>query len=148
MHEVKQVVDLIYEEGIAGMRQKTSNTAKYGGLTRGQRLVSEATKSEMRRILEEVRSGRFADEWGRESKAGGPRLAAMREWERKHPIEPAGAAVRAWMKDAMTDATIPHAASHAHHHLNNHAPAKCREPSGRRLRLVSPTDIVPRQTGT
>jgi len=118
MHEVKQVVDLIYEEGIAGMRQKISNTAKYGGLTRGQRLVGDATKAEMRRILEEVRSGRFADEWGRETSGGAARLNSMMDTERKHPIEQAGATVRSWMKDAMTDASIPHVASHAHHHLN------------------------------
>jgi ketol-acid reductoisomerase len=124
MHEMKQVMDLIYEEGIAGMRQKISNTAKYGGLTRGQRLVGEQTRAEMRRILEEIRSGRFAEEWGRESAAGGPRLAAMMEAERRHAIEPAGATVREWMKDAMADAAIPHAASRAHHHLNDHAPAR------------------------
>lgn len=117
MHEMKQVIDLMYEEGVAAMRDKISNTAKYGGLTRGQRLVGDTMKAEMRRILEEIRSGRFAEEWGRESQSGAPRLAAMMEQERLSPMEAAGKTVRSWMKNALLDASMPHAASHAHHHM-------------------------------
>lgn len=117
VHEVKQVVDLIYEDGFASMRQKVSNTAKYGGLTRGQRLIGDAVRAEMRRVLEDIRSGRFADEWGRESQSGAPRLATLMENERNHPIESAGKTFREWMKDAMADAVAPVTQSHAHHHL-------------------------------
>ena len=72
LHEVKLIVDLMYEEGIAGMRYSISDTAEYGDLTRGPRVVNEATKAEMKKILGEIQSGQFADEWIAESEAGRP----------------------------------------------------------------------------
>ena len=63
LHEVKLIVDLMYEEGIAGMRYSISDTAEYGDLTRGPRIVTDETSAEMRRILDEIQDGRFADEW-------------------------------------------------------------------------------------
>ena len=70
LHEVKLIVDLMYEEGIAGMRYSISDTAEYGDVTRGPRIITEATKTEMKRILDEIVSGRFADEWVAESESG------------------------------------------------------------------------------
>ena len=79
LHEVKLIVDLMYEEGIAGMRYSISTTAEYGDLTRGPRIVTDATKAEMRKILDEIQSGAFADEWIAESEAGGPNFQRLRE---------------------------------------------------------------------
>ena len=76
LHEVKLIVDLMYEEGIAGMRYSISDTAEYGDLTRGPRIVTDETRAEMRRILDEIQDGRFADEWVAESEAGRPELQA------------------------------------------------------------------------
>jgi ketol-acid reductoisomerase len=97
LHEVKLIVDLMYEEGIAGMRYSISDTAEYGDLTRGPRIVTAATKDEMRRILAEIREGRFAEEWVGESDAGRSRFNALREAGRMHPIETVGAHLRAMM---------------------------------------------------
>ena len=72
LHEVKLIVDLMYEEGIAGMRYSISDTAEYGDLTRGPRIVTDETRAEMRRILDEIQDGRFAEEWVAESEAGRP----------------------------------------------------------------------------
>src|SRR5919109_4835171 len=72
LHEVKLIVDLMYENGIAGMRYSISDTAEYGDVTRGPRIVDDATRAEMRRILDEIRSGRFAEEWIAENEAGRP----------------------------------------------------------------------------
>jgi ketol-acid reductoisomerase len=94
VHEVKQVVDLQYAAGLAAMREAISNTAAYGGLTRGPRLVTEQTRREMRAILAEVRTGRFAKEWIEECRAGRPRLKSLVEAESKHPAESAGDRVR------------------------------------------------------
>ena len=76
LHEVKLIVDLMYEEGIAGMRYSISDTAEYGDLTRGPRIVTEDTKAEMRQILDEIQSGQFAEEWIAESEAGPRELQA------------------------------------------------------------------------
>ena len=70
LHEVKLIVDLMYEEGIAGMRYSISDTAEYGDLTRGPRIVTDETKAEMKKILDEIQSGKFAEEWIAESEAG------------------------------------------------------------------------------
>ena len=70
LHEVKLIVDLMYEEGIAGMRYSISDTAEYGDLTRGPRIITDATKAEMKTILDEIQSGQFADEWIAESESG------------------------------------------------------------------------------
>lgn len=94
IHEVKQIVDLIYEDGFAGMRAKISNTAKFGGLTRGPRLVSEGVRAEMRRVLAEVRDGRFAWEWQAECAAGKPALDSAMRAERESAAERGGEIVR------------------------------------------------------
>jgi ketol-acid reductoisomerase len=116
VHEVKQIVDLQYAEGLAGMRAKISNTAAYGGLSRGPRLVTEETRREMRAILEEIRSGRFAEEWLAECKAGKARLAALLERESAHASERAGQAVRVLAnrptKSGFTARTFPDATHH------------------------------------
>jgi ketol-acid reductoisomerase len=97
LHEVKLIVDLMYEHGIAGMRYSISDTAEYGDLTRGPRVINSAVREEMRRILDEIQSGRFADEWIAENKAGRPRFNQLREEGRGHPIEKVGSELRAMM---------------------------------------------------
>jgi ketol-acid reductoisomerase len=97
LHEVKLIVDLMYEHGISGMRYSISDTAEYGDLTRGPRIVDDRVRQEMRRILEEIRSGRFAEEWVAENRAGRPRFNELREAGRRHPIEKVGAELRAMM---------------------------------------------------
>ncbi len=94
VQELKQILDVVHAEGIAGMRERISGTALWGGLTRGPRVVGEDARAEMRRILDEIRSGAFAREWSSERAAGGPRLAGMRETDRTHPMEEAGRRVR------------------------------------------------------
>ncbi len=97
LHEVKLIVDLMYEQGIAGMRFSISDTAEYGDLTRGPRVINEAVRQEMRRILDEIQDGRFASEWIAENKAGRDRFNALRSAAREHPIEKVGAELRALM---------------------------------------------------
>lgn len=94
-HQMKLLTDLIHERGIAGMRQAISNTARYGDLTRGRRIIDEGVKARMREVLDEIRSGAFATEWTDEHAAGGPRLAALTAREAAHPIEAIGAELRA-----------------------------------------------------
>ena len=97
LHEVKLIVDLMYEEGIAGMRYSISTTAEYGDLTRGPRIVTDETKAEMRKILDEIRSGQFAAEWIAESEAGRPNFQRLRDAGKAHPIEEVGARLRSMM---------------------------------------------------
>ncbi len=97
LHEVKLIVDLMYEEGIAGMRYSISDTAEYGDLTRGSRIVTDETKAEMRRILDEIRSGQFADEWVAESESGRANYRRMQREGKDHPIEAIGSELRAMM---------------------------------------------------
>ena len=97
LHEVKLIVDLIYEGGISTMRYSISNTAQYGDLTRGPRIVTEETKKEMRKILEEVQSGQFAREWILECRANKPVFNALTSKGEEHPIEKVGAKLRAMM---------------------------------------------------
>ncbi len=97
LHELKLIVDLMYEGGIANMRYSISNTAEYGDLTRGPRVVNEDTRAEMRRILEEIQTGEFAREFILENQAGAPRLKALRRIGREHPIEEVGARLRDMM---------------------------------------------------
>jgi len=97
LHELKLIVDLMYEGGIANMRYSISNTAEYGDFTRGPRIVNEQTRAEMRRILEEIRNGRFAREFILENQAGAPTLKAMRRNAREHPIEKVGEQLRGMM---------------------------------------------------
>ena len=97
LHEVKLIVDLMYEEGIAGMRYSISDTAEYGDVSRGPRIVNADTKAEMRRILGEIQSGKFAEEWIAESDGGRKRFAEMQQAGRNHPIEKIGSQLRSMM---------------------------------------------------
>ena len=97
LHEVKLIVDLMYEEGIAGMRYSISDTAEYGDLTRGPRIVTDATKAEMKKVLSEIQSGQFADEWVNESESGRANYHRMQEEGKAHPIEVVGARLRGMM---------------------------------------------------
>ena len=97
LHEVKLIVDLMYEEGIAGMRYSISDTAEYGDLTRGSRVVNEATKAEMKKILGEIQSGQFAAEWIAESEAGRPNYKRLQQEGKDHPIEDIGGQLRDMM---------------------------------------------------
>jgi len=97
LHELKLIVDLMYEEGIAGMRYSVSDTAEYGDLTRGPRIVNDAVKAEMRQILSEVQSGQFAEEWVAESRAGRTNFHALEQAGHDHPIEKVGKELRAMM---------------------------------------------------
>jgi ketol-acid reductoisomerase len=103
LHEVKLIVDLIYEGGISNMRYSISNTARYGDLTRGPRLVTEETKKEMKAILGEIQSGRFAREWILENRAKRPVFNALVKAGEAHPIEKVGGELRAmmpWLKNS------------------------------------------------
>jgi ketol-acid reductoisomerase len=97
LHEVKLIVDLIYEGGLANMRYSISNTAEYGDYTRGPRVITEETKAEMKRILADIQSGRFARDWVNECAAGQPSFKAMRRMNAEHPIEEVGERLRAMM---------------------------------------------------
>jgi len=97
LHEVKLIVDLIYEGGIANMRYSISNTAEYGDYTRGPRIITDETKAEMKRILADIQSGRFARDWVAECQAGQPSFKAMRRMGAEHPIEEIGAKLRGMM---------------------------------------------------
>jgi ketol-acid reductoisomerase len=97
LHEVKLIVDLMYENGISGMRFSISDTAEYGDLTRGPRVINDAVRAEMRRILGEIRSGAFAAEWIAEDRAGRPRFKQLRDAGRTHAIEKVGQELRAMM---------------------------------------------------
>jgi ketol-acid reductoisomerase len=102
LHEVKLIVDLIVEGGLAKMRDSISNTAEYGDYTRGPRVVNEQTRAEMRKILQEIQSGQFAREFVLENQAGKPGFTAMRRQEAEHPIEEVGKDVRShfsWLKN-------------------------------------------------
>jgi len=101
MHEMKLIVDLFYQGGLAYMRYSVSDTAEYGDYTRGPRVVSEETKAEMKRILAEIQSGQFAREWVLENQANRAGFLAMRRRDAEHPIEEVGARLRkmmSWIK--------------------------------------------------
>ncbi|BAB74014.1 ketol-acid reductoisomerase [Anabaena sp. FACHB-709] len=101
LHEVKLIVDLVVEGGLAKMRDSISNTAEYGDYTRGPRIVNEQTKAEMRKVLSEIQSGQFAREFVLENQSGKPGFTAMRRQEAEHPIEEVGKDLRAmfsWLK--------------------------------------------------
>ena len=97
LHEMKLIVDLMYEGGIENMRYSISNTAEYGDLTRGGRVVTDATKAEMKRILGEIQSGEFADEWMSECDSGKENFKRLEDAGKAHPIEEVGARLRAMM---------------------------------------------------
>ncbi len=97
MHELKLIVDLFYQGGLNYMRYSVSNTAEYGDYTRGPRIITEQTKAEMKKILDEIQTGQFAREWILENKANAPAFKAVRRRERQHPIEEVGARLRRLM---------------------------------------------------
>ena len=102
LHELKLIVDLMYEGGIANMRYSISNTAEYGDLTRGPRVVTEETKKEMKKILTEIQNGEFAREFILENQAGAATLKAKRRIGEEHPIEEVGTRLRSmmpWIQD-------------------------------------------------
>ncbi len=97
VHELKQIVDLIYERGLTGMRQRVSNTAEYGELTRGPRLITDETRREMRLILDEIRSGAFAEEWIAEYRSGAHKFHKLHDADVDSAFEEAGRNVRKLM---------------------------------------------------
>ncbi len=97
LHELKLIVDLMYEEGIAGMRYSVSDTAEYGDLTRGPRIVNDAVRAEMRQILAEVQNGSFAEEWVAESRSGRANFLRLEAAGHEHPVEKVGTELRAMM---------------------------------------------------
>jgi ketol-acid reductoisomerase len=97
LHEVKLIVDLIYEGGIANMNYSISNTAEWGEYVSGPRIINEESKAEMRRILQDIQSGRFTSEWMAECKAGQARFKATRRMNDAHPIEEVGERLRGMM---------------------------------------------------
>ena len=102
LHEVKLIVDLIYEGGIANMRYSVSNTAEYGDLTRGPRIITDETRAEMRRILADIQNGAFAREFILENQAGAPTIKALRRISREHSVEKVGQRLRdmmPWIKE-------------------------------------------------
>lgn len=103
LHELKLTVDLMHESGISGMRKAISDTAQFGDLTRGPRLIGETVRAEMKQVLQEIQSGQFAREWMEENRAGRPRFNSLTQTGQDHPIEAVGEAVRAlmpWMQNS------------------------------------------------
>jgi ketol-acid reductoisomerase len=109
LHEVKLIVDLIYEGGIANMRYSISNTAEYGDYTSGPRLIDASVKARMKEVLADIQSGRFARDWVLENRAGQASFKAMRRREAEHQIEEVGAKLRGMMpwitKNRLVDKT-------------------------------------------
>jgi len=106
LHEVKLIVDLIYEGGIANMRYSISNTAEYGDMTRGKRVVTDETRKAMGQILDDIQSGKFADEWMTEHRCGSPHFRELRREAGKHPIEEVGAKLRGLMPWLASDRLV------------------------------------------
>jgi ketol-acid reductoisomerase len=98
LHELKLIVDLMYEKGITGMRYSISNTAEYGDLTRGDRVIGEPTREAMRKVLDDIRSGDFAREWIAENRAGQENFQRLREEQKQHQIEREGRELRSKME--------------------------------------------------
>ena len=101
LHELKLIVDLMYEQGITGMRYSISDTAEYGDLTRGSRIITDAVKHEMKEVLAEIQDGRFAAEWIKENEIGRPRYRELKEAGMRHQIEEVGKKLRAMMPFVM-----------------------------------------------
>jgi ketol-acid reductoisomerase len=102
LHEMKLIVDLVYEGGIGNMRYSVSNTAEYGDLTRGPRIINQCVRSEMKKLLQDIQSGQFADEWMAECASGKPRFKQLETDGLQHPIETVGAHLRGmmpWLKE-------------------------------------------------
>jgi len=101
LHELKLIVDLIFEEGITGMRERVSDTAEYGDYSRGPRIINERTRKEMKKILKEIQTGKFAKEWMNENKTGRKSFNQYRKESNKHRVEKVGSKLRgmmSWMK--------------------------------------------------
>ena len=96
-HELKLIVDLIYKQGIAGMRKAISNTAEYGDLSVGPKIIDEKVKNKMKKALKRIQSGAFAREWIKENKMGAPNFKALREKDKEHQIEKVGSELRGMM---------------------------------------------------
>ena len=112
LHELKLIVDLMYEGGLAWMRHSISDTAEYGDYTRGPRVVNAQTKDEMRKILKEIQTGEFAKEFIIENQVGRPVFDKLREAEKTHPIEEVGKRLRdmmSWIREAKKDSSDPNA---------------------------------------
>jgi len=106
-HELKLIVDMMYEGGLGWMRYSISDTAEYGDYTRGPRIVNEAVRAEMKTILREIQTGRFAREWILENQAGRPSFDKLRAEGKAHPIEEVGRRIRelmSWLRDAKKEA--------------------------------------------
>ncbi len=101
LHELKLIVDLMYEQGITGMRYSISDTAEYGDLTRGSRIITDAVKHEMKEVLAEIQDGRFAAEWIKENEIGRPRYRELKEAGMRHQIEEVGRKLRDMMPFVM-----------------------------------------------
>ncbi len=97
LHELKLIVDLLYEGGLSYMRYSISNTAEYGDYTRGRRIITDETRQEMKKVLEEIQSGAFANEWMAQAREGAPHLLEQRQANRSHQIEEVGAQLRGLM---------------------------------------------------
>jgi ketol-acid reductoisomerase len=106
VHEVKLIVDLIYEGGISNMRYSISNTAEYGDMTRGNRVIGESSRAAMKTILADIQSGRFANEWISEYRAGLPNFKRMRKEGEEHPLEEVGRKLRAFMPWLASDRLV------------------------------------------
>jgi ketol-acid reductoisomerase len=103
LHELKLIVDLMYEKGLAGMRYSVSNTAEYGDYTRGPRVVDDRVRAEMKRILGEIQDGTFAREWIAENRAGQESFRRMREEQARSELETVGRDLRShmsWIEDS------------------------------------------------
>ena len=111
LHEVKLIVDLMYENGISGMRFSISDTAEYGDLTRGPRVINDAVKAEMKKILTEIQDGTFAKEWIAENRAGRPNFNQLRQAGKEHPIEKVGEQLRGMMPFIAGGSQRPEAVS-------------------------------------
>ncbi len=110
VHEMKLIIDLIYEGGLAWMRHSISDTAEYGDYTRGPRIVTEETKKEMKRILREIQTGQFAKEFILENQVGRPVFEKLRESEKAHPVEQVGKSLRdmmSWIREMKKDSSDP-----------------------------------------
>jgi ketol-acid reductoisomerase len=111
LHEMKLIVDLLYEGGISEMRYSISNTAQYGDMTRGPVVVNDETKNRMRGLLAEIQSGAFAQEWMKENRNGKPRFKQLESESREHRIERVGAQLRAMMPWLATNKLVDKAAN-------------------------------------
>ena len=108
LHELKLIVDMMYEGGLGWMRHSISDTAEYGDYSRGPRIVTDATRAEMKRVLREIQTGAFAREWILENQAGRPHFEKLREEGKAHPIEEVGRRLRetmSWIRDAKKDSS-------------------------------------------